>query len=322
MKDSRPLIIRSSTDFPALRRGALDTLQVNLGYMCNLSCVHCHVNAGPNRTEMMDDDNLELIPEVLARHRLSVLDLTGGAPEMHPRFRWLVEKASELGVRVVDRSNLTILLEHGYEDMVDFLASRRVHVVASLPCYEAENVDSQRGKGVYDGSIEALLRLNRAGYGNPERELPLDLVYNPAGAHLPPDQSTLEEAYHRELDRRFGIRFNRLLTITNMPIARFGAILMAHNEFDDYMRLLRQNHRDANLPGVMCRTQISVDYQGYLYDCDFNQMLDLRIRDQLRNRHLYDLLEWDPEGESIRVADHCFGCTAGAGSSCSGALSA
>ena len=322
MQDSRPLIIRSSTDFPALRRAPLDTLQVNLGYLCNLSCVHCHVNAGPNRTEMMDDDTLDLILEVLARHRLSVLDLTGGAPEMHPRFRWLVEQASALGVQVVDRSNLTILLEPGHEDLVDFLARHQVHVVASLPCYEAENVDAQRGKGVYDGSIEALLRLNDAGYGDPARALALDLVYNPAGAQLPPDQGTLEQAYRRELDQRFGIRFNRLLTITNMPIARFGAILMAHNEFEDYMRLLRQNHRDANLPGVMCRTQVSVDYQGYLYDCDFNQMLDLRIRDQLRSRHLRDLLAWDPEGDPIRVADHCFGCTAGAGSSCGGALSA
>lgn len=320
MQDSRPLIVRSSTDFPALRRAGLDTLQVNLGYMCNLSCVHCHVNAGPSRTEMMDDENLELVLQVLWKRRLSVLDLTGGAPEMHPRFCWLVEKATEMGVQVVDRSNLTILLEPGYESMVDFLARQRVHVVASLPCYEAENVEKQRGKGVFDGSIRALLRLNEAGYGDEARKLPLDLVYNPAGARLPPDQQVLEQAYRRELHERFGIRFNSLLTITNMPISRFGAVLMAHNEFDDYMQLLRESHRDVNLPSVMCRTQVSVDYRGNLYDCDFNQMLDLSMKDDSRHRHLRELLEWDPKGESIRVADHCFGCTAGAGSSCGGAL--
>ena len=318
MQDSRALLVRSGTDFPPLRRRRTSILQVNLGYRCNLSCVHCHVNAGPTRVEQMERETVDQVIAVLERGHIEVLDLTGGAPEMNPYFRDLVRQARALGVTVIDRCNLTILLEPGYEDLPEFLAGQGVQVVASLPCYLEENVNQQRGKGVYADSIEAIRRLNRVGYG--EESLPLDLVYNPVGAHLPPPQAALEADYKRELGARFGIRFNRLLTITNMPISRFGAVLLAHDGFNDYMRLLRDNHNGENLDGVMCRHTLSVDYRGYLYDCDFNQMLGLPQGHDGRHSHLSELLEADKDGEPIRVADHCFGCTAGAGSSCGGAL--
>lgn len=317
MQDSRALLVRSGTDFPALRRRRTSILQVNLGYLCNLSCVHCHVNAGPTRVEMMNAEVVEQVIEVLGQGHIEVLDLTGGAPEMNPHFRHLVRAARALGVTVIDRCNLTILLEPGYEDLAGFLASHGVQVVASLPCYSEENVAKQRGKGVFPDSIEAIRRLNALGYGD---QLPLDLVYNPVGAHLPPPQAALEADYKRELGERFGIRFNRLLTLTNMPISRFGAVLLAHQQFNDYMRLLRDHHNEANLEAVMCRHTLSVDYRGYLYDCDFNQMLDLPQGHDSRRPHLRELLEGDKEDEVIYVADHCFGCTAGAGSSCGGAL--
>ncbi|MCG8394070.1 MAG: arsenosugar biosynthesis radical SAM protein ArsS [Pseudomonadales bacterium] len=317
MQDTHDLLIRSTTDFPSLRRQATRILQVNLGYLCNLSCVHCHVNAGPTRTELMDRDTVELVLDVIRKRDIRVLDLTGGAPEMNPHFRYLVKQATAMGVEVIDRCNLTILLEPGYEDLADFLAQHRVHVVASLPCYLEDNVNKQRGKGVYQGSIEALRQLNAVGYGD---DLPLDLVYNPVGASLPPPQATLEADYKRELDARFGIRFNNLLTITNMPISRFGAVLLAHEQFNDYMQLLRDNFNRDTLPAVMCRNTVSVDYRGYLYDCDFNQMLHLTQGHHDSHTHLSALLEADLEGEPIYVADHCFGCTAGAGSSCGGAL--
>lgn len=318
MQDSRALLVRSGTDFPPLRRRRTSILQVNLGYRCNLSCVHCHVNAGPGRTEQMDRDTIDQVIAVLRRGDIEVLDLTGGAPEMNPHFRDLVRRARELGVIVIDRCNLTILLEPGYQDLPEFLAEQGVQVVASLPCYSEENVNQQRGKGVYAGSIEAIRRLNAVGYG--DEALPLDLVYNPVGAHLPPPQAALEADYKRELGERFGIRFNRLLTITNMPISRFGAVLLAHDGFNDYMQLLRDNYNRDNLEAVMCRHTLSVDYRGYLYDCDFNQMLDLPQGHTGRHPHLRELLDADKNGESIAVGDHCFGCTAGAGSSCGGAL--
>lgn len=318
MKDTRGLLLRSATDFPALRRRATKVLQVNLGYLCNMSCTHCHVNAGPTRTELMDKDTIEQIIQVLDQGRIEVLDLTGGAPEMNPHFRYLVRAARARGVTVIDRCNLTILLEPGYLDLPSFLAEQGVQVVASLPCYLEDNVNGQRGKGVYNSSIEAIRRLNEVGYGSDD--LPLDLVYNPVGAHLPPPQAALEGDYRRELDQRFAIRFNRLLTITNMPISRFGAVLLAHNQFNDYMQLLRDNHNHDNLKAVMCRDSLSVDYQGYLYDCDFNQMLDMPQGHPQRRPHVSELLDADKEGEMIYVADHCFGCTAGSGSSCGGAL--
>lgn len=256
--------------FPTLRRGTLTTLQVNLGYKCNQSCIHCHVNAGPNRTEMMDEETLSLIPRVLAARGLSLLDLTGGAPELHTGFRGLVREATALGVRVIDRCNLTILLEPEQEDLAVFLAAHRVEVVASLPCYSIENVDRQRGKGAFDKSIVALRRLNALGYGRRGSGLVLNLVYNPQGPALPPDQHVLEADYKRELAAHFGLEFNGLLALANMPIQRFGSMLVSKGQFDGYMQLLRDNHSDSNLMKVMCRSLISVDWQGYLYDCDFN----------------------------------------------------
>ncbi len=317
MQDTHDLLVRTSTDFPALRRQGTAILQVNLGYLCNLSCVHCHVNAGPTRTELMDRDTVELVLAVIRERGIQVLDLTGGAPEMNPHFRYLVSEARKLGVEVIDRCNLTILLEEGYEDMAAFLAEQQVHIVASLPCYLEDNVNKQRGKGVYQGSMEAIRRLNALDYGD---SLTLDLVYNPTGPSLPPPQAALEADYKRELAERFGLRFNNLLTITNMPISRFGAVLLAHEQFNDYMQLLRDSFNQQTLPAVMCRNTVSVDYRGYLYDCDFNQMLHMPLGNQDSHPHLSSLLEADLEGQSVYVADHCFGCTAGAGSSCGGAL--
>ena len=306
--------------FPALRRGRLDTLQVNLGYRCNQSCSHCHVGAGPSRTEMMAAETMALVPAVLRALDITCLDLTGGAPELHPGFRDLVRQARGLGVAVIDRCNLTILSEPGQEGLAAFLAQQGVKVVASLPCYSAGNVDRQRGDGVFARSLEGLRQLNALGYGDPDAGLELDLVYNPQGPQLPPPQAALEADYRRELADRFGLRFNRLFTITNMPIQRFAAVLGQQGQLEAYVALLRQHHNPANLEQVMCRSTISVDWQGYLYDCDFNQMLDLPAGSGPR-AHLRQLLERDPDGEPIAVADHCFGCTAGAGSSCGGALS-
>jgi len=319
LHDTLPLLC--ATDFPAQRRRGLATLQVNLGYRCNQSCVHCHVNAGPKRTEQMDAADIELIPAVLAARGLATLDITGGAPELHPHFRDLVVAARGLDVRVIDRCNLTILSEPGCDDLADFLATQRVEVVASLPCYLEDNVDRQRGKGVYGRSMDGLKRLNRLGYGRPGSGLDLHLVYNPAGPSLPPAQSCLEASYRKELLQRYGIVFNRLFTITNMPILRFGSTLVSKGQFADYLALLKDNFSAANLEQVMCRELISVDWQGHLYDCDFNQMLGLTARLNGQPRpHLRDLLRHDPSGEAIRVADHCYGCTAGQGSSCGGAL--
>jgi radical SAM/Cys-rich protein len=306
-----------ATDFPVPRRQRLTTLQVNLGYRCNQQCQHCHVNAGPKRRESMDDANIERIPAVLAARDLTRLDLTGGAPELHPRFRWLVSAARDLGVQVIDRCNLTILSELGQADLAEFLATQRVEVVASLPCYLEDNVDAQRGKGVYQRSIDGLRQLNGLGYGQQDSGLVLNLVYNPGGASLPPEQTGLEAAYKRELLERHGIVFNRLFTLTNMPILRFGSSLLSTGQFGDYMRLLKDSFSQVNLEQVMCRELISVDWQGRLYDCDFNQMLGLGLS---HPAHLADLLGTDPAGQPVRVADHCYGCTAGQGSSCGGAL--
>jgi radical SAM/Cys-rich protein len=325
MKDARHLIVHQESSFPALVRSQLNILQVNLGYLCNLSCVHCHVNAGPTRTEQMEIDNIDLIIEVLKKQEIEILDLTGGAPEMNQHFKYLVKAASELGVKVIDRCNLAILNEEGYEDLTDFLAQQKVIVVASLPCYSQENVDQQRGKGAFESSITALKKLNAVGFGR-EESLTLDLVYNPQGAALPPPQETLQDDYKKILKENFDIDFNSLLTITNMPISRFGAVLMAHNQYDDYMTLLKDSFSQANLSSVMCRNLVSVDWLGNLYDCDFNQMLGIHARgskssnDNSPRLHLKDLLNLNIEKNSIQVADHCFGCTAGQGSSCSGAL--
>ena len=302
--------------FPAVRRSRLETLQVNLGYRCNQSCVHCHVNAGPQRTEMMPpeviDDVIAFLPQV------ETLDSTGGAPELNPHFRFLASAARALNVRVIDRCNLTVLFEPGQEDLAAFLAKERVEIVASLPCYTPELVDRQRGKGVHEKSIRALRQLNALGYG---RELTLNLVYNPQGPSLPPAQDKLEADYKRILGEQFGVVFNRLLTLANMPIQRFGSTLVSKGSFGEYMDLLRSAHREANLDGVMCRSLISVDWQGFVYDCDFNQMLGVPLGGRKGTR-LADLAGRDLAGSGIAVRDHCYGCTAGQGSSCGGALHA
>jgi radical SAM/Cys-rich protein len=317
MQDTRPLLLQS--DFPPLTRVTLDTLQVNLGYRCNLSCAHCHVNAGPTRTEMMTAETADTVLRVLEQRQVRCLDLTGGAPELNPHFRELVSSARAMGVHVMDRCNLTVLFEPGMEDLGAFLADQRVEIVASLPCYLESNVEQQRGKGVYDDSIRAIGYLNALGYGS-DPALPLNLVYNPVGPVLPPPQDALEADYKRELHARFGVRFNQLFTITNMPISRFGAVLLAQGQFHDYMTLLRDSFSTANLEGVMCRSLVSVDWRGYLYDCDFNQMLDIPMLASDR-RHLRDLLaETEVVGWPIATGEHCFGCTAGQGSSCGGAL--
>lgn len=313
-------LLRAS-DFPSIRRRRLETLQVNLGYRCNQACLHCHVNAGPTRKEMMDDATLALIPRVMAAQRIGALDLTGGAPELHAGFRGVVIAARALGARVIDRCNLTILYEPGQENLAEFLAVHQVEVVASLPCYTADNVDQQRGDGVFEKSIAALRQLNSLGFGRAGSGLTLNLVYNPLGPVLPPAQGPLQAAYKRELAGRFGIEFNELFTVTNMPIKRFGSTLISKGRFQDYMRLLKENHSAANLEGVMCRTLVSVDWRGHLYDCDFNQQLGLPVPGA-RPLHLRDLLSGDFAGRPIAVADHCYGCTAGQGSSCGGALNA
>lgn len=316
MHATLPLL--QSTDFPALRRRPLDTLQVNLGYRCNQSCVHCHVAASPQRTEMMDAATVDLVIEVLAARKIQLLDLTGGAPEMNEHFRRLVTAARGMGVRVIDRCNLTILSEPGYEDLADFLAAQGVEVTASLPCYSAERVDRQRGEGVFDRSISGLQRLNSLGYGRAGTGLTLNLVYNPQGPSLPPAQDKLEADYKRELGQHFGIEFNHLFALANMPIQRFGSMLISKGEFRSYVQLLKDAYRPENLDTVMCRSLVSVDYQGDLYDCDFNQMLALPAA----RHHLRELLTADNAGDTIRVAQHCYGCTAGQGSSCGGALAA
>ncbi len=311
----------AKTDFPRLNRARLDTLQVNLGYRCNQSCLHCHVNAGPNRTETMDGDTIDLVLQVLRQRRIETLDLTGGAPELNADFRRLVQAARALGVRVIDRCNLTILSEPGHEDLARFLAGQGVEVVASMPCYSVANVDRQRGEGVFDRSIAGLQQLNALGYGAEGSALVLNLVYNPQGPSLPPPQAALEADYKRELMQHFGVRFNHLFALTNMPIQRFGSTLISKGSFQTYLQLLKGAYRAENLGTVMCNALLSVDWQGDLYDCDFNQMLGLHARLAGRARpHLKDLLSSSGVGEAIRVADHCYGCTAGQGSSCGGAL--
>ena len=319
MHATLPLLV--DTDFPPLRRRQLDTLQVNLGYKCNQSCLHCHVNAGPNRTEMMDAPTAALVLEVVKLRGVGTLDLTGGAPELSPHFRQLVRGARALGVRVIDRCNLTILSEPGQHGLAAFLAAQGVEVVASLPCYSVANVDRQRGEGVFERSIAALRALNALGYGRPGSGLVLNLVYNPQGASLPPPQGPLQDDYKRELAQHFGIVFNQLYALTNMPIQRFGSTLLSKGGFHGYMQLLKGAHQAHNLDTVMCRSLLSVDWQGDLYDCDFNQMLALPAQLGASARpHLRDLLQHDAAGTRIRVADHCYGCTAGQGSSCGGAL--
>jgi radical SAM/Cys-rich protein len=317
MLDTLPYL--ETTEFPLITRRYMETLQVNLGYRCNQSCLHCHVNAGPHRTEMMDKNTLQLILPVMRAHNFATLDLTGGAPEMHEGFRELVRSATGAGFHVIDRCNLTILFEPGQQDLAEFLADAGVEIVASLPCYTLENVDQQRGKGVFDKSIAGLQKLNALGYAKPGTGLKLNLVYNPQGAQLPPNQQMLEAVYKRELRENFSIEFSNLLVLANMPVKRFGSTLLSKGGFDDYMELLKANYSADNLDQVMCRSMVSVDWQGHLYDCDFNQQLGLKLEGSTPT-HLKHLLNKTLQGNVIRVADHCFGCTAGQGSSCGGAL--
>jgi len=317
------LPLLQDTDFPAISRGHLETLQVNLGYLCNQQCLHCHVNAGPRRKEIMQAETVAQVLAFLERRNgeIKTLDLTGGAPELNPHFRELVTTARQLGIGVMDRCNLTILEEADQTGLAEFLAGQDVELIASMPCYLEENVEAQRGKGVFQTSIRALQRLNALGYGMPSSERILNLVYNPQGPQLPPPQAALESDYRRILREQFNIEFNHLFTLTNMPIQRFGSMLLSQGKFDDYMALLHASHRNENLDGVMCRTLISVDWQGYVYDCDFNQMLGLGLQHQgLTRTHIADLMNADLEDQPIVVAQHCYGCTAGQGSSCGGAL--
>jgi len=319
MHATLPLL--ETTDFPPIRRTRLQTLQVNLGYRCNQSCLHCHVNAGPHRREQMARETIDEVIAFLRGSGIKSLDVTGGAPELHPDFRLLVESVRLLGVHIIDRCNLTILNEPGFADMAGFLARNQVEIVASLPCYLEENVESQRGKGAYASSIQALQKLNALGYGRPGSGLILNLMFNPVGAVLPPPQQQLEADYRRELGKRAGIVFNQLFVLANMPIQRFGSTLISSGRFDAYMQLLKSAHQDANLDTVMCRSLISVDWQGYVYDCDFNQMLDLPLQWRQQPRvHLRELTVAELESRPVVVADHCYGCTAGQGSSCGGAL--
>ena len=319
MHATLPLL--KTTDFPAIARRALDTLQVNVGYRCNQACHHCHVNASPDRKEMMGRETVELILRVLEARGIPTLDVTGGAPELNPNFRHLVSEARALGARVIDRCNLTVLNEPGFEDLAEFLSSEAVEITASLPCYTKDNVDKQRGDDVFDSSILALRKLNALGYGIESSGLTLNLVYNPLGPFLPPPQEKLESDYKRELRLHFGIEFNRLFTLANMPIKRFGSTLITQGKFASYMQLLRSAHNPGNLDGVMCRSLVSVDYRGYLYDCDFNQMLGIPLVVAGKpRRHVTDLLASEIDTAPIAVAEHCYGCTAGQGSSCGGAL--
>lgn len=321
MRDTFPLLVK--TDFPVIYRARIDTLQANLGYRCNQSCTHCHVAASPQRTEEMSGETVDLLLRYLTLRQVATLDLTGGAPELNPHFHRLVTRARRQGVHVIDRCNLTILNEPGQTNLAAFLADQRVEITASLPCYLEENVDQQRGKGVFESSLASLRQLNACGYGRRDSGLILNLIYNPLGPILPPDQVRLEAAYQTELATRYGIVFNRLLALANMPIQRFGSQLISKGQFAPYMDLLKSAHRDENLAAVMCRNLISVDWQGYVYDCDFNQMLKLPLgANNPGHTHLADLLDQDLTGAQVRVADHCYGCTAGQGSSCGGALEA
>jgi radical SAM/Cys-rich protein len=306
---------------PTIERTRLEILQVNLGYRCNQKCIHCHVNAGPERKEMMDYTTINQVLSFLDVSDVRTVDLTGGAPELNPHFKDLVRSARKMDLYVIDRCNLTVLEEPGMEGLEEFLAEQKVEIIASLPCYLKENVDHQRGSGVFETSLRALKKLNQLGYGQKDSGLVLNLVYNPLGSFLPPLQALLEEDYRRELGERYGIVFNRLYTMTNMPIHRFETLLISRNERLSYINLLQGAYREENLESVMCRRLISVDYQGYVYDCDFNQALGLPLRMGGRHRvHLSELKGIDLRGKPIPLLEHCYGCTAGQGSSCTGVL--
>ncbi|VAW81333.1 Radical SAM [hydrothermal vent metagenome] len=319
MRDVGPLL--QDISFPAIKRSSLRTLQVNLGYLCNQRCLHCHVNAGPTRTEIMQAETIALVKQFIRNNPIEVLDLTGGAPEMNPHFRELIKFASDFGLRVIDRCNLTILREPGMEGLAEYMAQHKIEITASMPCYLKDNVDNQRGSGVFDISIEVLQHLNSLGYGKPGSDLILNLVFNPQQATLPPPQAALEQDYKTYMQQHYHIEFHELLTLTNMPIKRFGSTLLSKGDFNNYMDLLKLNHAQDNLKSVMCRSTISVDWRGYIYDCDFNQMLELPLTlEDNSPMHLSGISHSELLGNTISVAGHCYGCTAGQGSSCGGAL--
>ncbi|MFN5289310.1 MAG: arsenosugar biosynthesis radical SAM (seleno)protein ArsS [Planctomycetia bacterium] len=303
-----------------IRSTGIETLQINLGKLCNQTCNHCHVDAGPDRKEIMTMETLTHCLKVLEEANIPTLDLTGGAPEMNPHFSWAVEKAFALKKRIIDRCNLTILTTPSFRWLYNFLAKHKVEIIASLPCYLEENTDKQRGAGTYQKSIEAIKQLNSLGYGNPESGLVLNLVFNPSGINLPPSQEKLEADYKSKLNALHGIRFNRLLTITNMPISRFLDNLHEENLLEPYMSKLANQMNPGTLANLMCRNTISVGWDGTLFDCDFNQMLDLPLTNQIpQNIANFDVRTL--KERTIVTGKHCYGCTAGSGSSCQGAIS-
>lgn len=300
----------------ALRRARLQTLQINVGRKCNQACRHCHVDAAPWRTEMIDEATAERVGAWMKQHRPEIVDITGGAPELSEFFRYFVETARAIGAHVIDRNNLTIIEEENFAWLPEYLARHKVEVIASLPCYSAENVNKQRGNGVFDKSIAALKKLNNVGYGT---NLPLNLVYNPLGATLPGPQAELEADYKEALQREFGIVFNKLFTITNQPIARFAEDLRKQGKWDEYLELLVNAFNSSTVDGLMCRTTLSVGYRGELFDCDFNQMLGMQLRNGAP-LYLWDVTPEYLESRTVATGIHCLACTAGAGSSCTGAL--
>ncbi len=299
-----------------LSRGAFQTLQINVGRKCNQTCAHCHVDAGPQRTEMMDTATARRVGAWIREHRPAIVDITGGAPELSEHFRYFVETARAVGAHVIDRNNLTILTTPAHANLPEFLARHEVEVVASLPCYLEENVDEQRGDGVFAKSLAGLRKLNAVGYGT---TLPLTLVYNPIGPKLPPDQAELEADYKAELAKRHGIVFTRLFTITNQPIARFAAQLRATGQWDAYLDLLANNFNPGTVDHLMCRSTLNIGWRGEVFDCDFNQMLGLQLGDD-RELFLWDVSPQNLARQPIRTGNHCLACTAGAGSSCGGSL--
>ena len=306
--------------FPNIKKELIDTLQINIGYKCNQACKHCHVNSSPARTEMMSDEIIDLIPKIISKYQIKNLDITGGAPELHPKFKKLILSLRNLEVNIIDRCNLTIFFEEGFQDLPSFLAENKVTITASLPCYEKDNVERQRGFGVFDKSIKAIKILNNLGYGKTNQKLQLNLVYNPINPTLPPPQEKLEIDYKKTLYEKYKITFNKLYTITNMPINRYADFLKMNNELEQYFDLLTKNFNANNLKNLMCKKTISVDWEGQIYDCDFNQQLKLKSEKGPRN--LFELLNYSSEfNYEIAANKHCFACTAGSGSSCGGSLS-
>ena len=305
-----------NTNFPNIRRSCLKTIQVNLGYKCNQSCLHCHVNAGPKRKEMMNKKTIDNVINFAINNNIETVDLTGGAPEINKYFKYMVKQLRQHDIRIIDRCNLTILNEDGMEDLPSFFVKHKIEIIASLPCYIKKNVDSQRGKGVFDESINILRLLNNLGYGV-KKDLILNLVYNPQGPVLPPSQIELEKEYRSYLRESFEIEFNNLFTITNMPINRFGSTLVSQGKFNSYVNLLKSSFSEKAKENVMCRELISIDYNGNVFDCDFNQMLKMNLSG--KETHITKITKKYLHNREISTGDHCYGCTAGSGSSCGGA---